>query len=188
MIYLYYPFDDGTGMDILDGLVRGVGNKVVPKICQSPAIGELYCDNGTCPGGLWNVGDADEVYVIGHSYSGFKVLADHNKNTIDQSEILKRLKACGLNAQRTCRINVYACYSAKSLDGKEGLAAHLASALKTAGFACWDNVWGYTRKVMTTAKKTSFGQYALHLETSKDFWQPIDVVGQFYYLKVAPHV
>lgn len=187
MIYLYYPFDDGTGMNILDSLVRGVGNKTQPThTFQSPAVGELYCDDGTTPGGLWGVNNGDEIYIIGHSHSGFKVLGDNDKNTIDQTEIVDRLTRCGLPTGINCKINVYACYSAKTLDQKPGLAAHLSSALRTAEFSCFDNVWGYTKKVLTKAKKNFSGDYVLHLDMNGS-WQPISN-HDYAFIKVDPHV
>jgi hypothetical protein len=189
MIYLYYPFDDGTGIETLDGLVRGVGNKIAPKgAVQSPKIGELFCDNGTTPGGFWSVANGDEIYVMGHTYLGMKVLGDANKKTIDQSEIVSRLERCGLKKNVTCKIVMYACYSSRSENNSPGLAAFVASSLKTNDFACYNNVYGFRRPVGMKAGKGAGGQYELILESSPKNWVLFSAVESWAIEKVDPHI
>lgn len=143
MRYLFYPWDDGTGIKTLDALAPGVGT--AGGTVASPAIGEILCDNGTYPGGLWGVGPHDEVFVIGHAAEGMKVMADANKKQYDQTEVVDRLHKCGLRKTVNCRITLYACESGKG--GTDSLAAKVADALKTNGFACQNNVWGFNQKV-----------------------------------------
>lgn len=189
MIYVYYPFDDGTGLQTLDDLIRGIGLRNVPNSAPiSPAIGELYTDAGSTPGGFWNVTNMDEIYIVGHSYSGMKVLGDADRGTIDQTEIVKRLLRCGLSKTVTCKINVYACFSARAADQTVGLAGFVASALKTNGFACYSNVWGYTLKVCTKALKVDQGDYALHAQPlNTDTWVALRFL-EYAYMNVPPHV
>jgi len=149
MKYLYYPFDDRTGLDTLDKLAPAVGT--VPSVPASPRIGELYRSDGTCPAGLWNVGVNDEVFVIGHAAEGMKVLADAQRVQIDQTEIVARLARCGLRANENCKIVLYACESGKG--GPDSLGAKVASALKNNNFACCNNVWGFNFKVSMRAHK-----------------------------------
>ncbi|QKX16254.1 hypothetical protein [Microbulbifer sp. YPW1] len=188
MIYLFYPFNDGTGIDTLKKLVRGVGNKIVPQDgnIQSPPIGELFCDNGTCPTTLNAAGANDEIYIIGHSYKSFKVLGDANKAVIDQSEILDRLRRCGLRKQAQCQITVYACYSGRTKDKQHSLASYLASALRTEGYACWNNVYGYTKKVLTKTK-SDYGGYEVYVENTKDEWAPLAWYPHFF-VRAEPHI
>ncbi len=187
MIYLYYPFDDGTGLDILYDLVRGVGNRMSPDSPSSPEIGELFCDNGTTPNGLWDVTDGDELYIIGHSYKGFKVIADHNKKTIDQTEIVNRLERCGLKKSANCRIILYACYSSRTLNDRSGVAGFVASSLKTKGFSCFNNVFGFRREVGMKAKKDVNGQYTLIVKSDGEYI-PISTMEDWVVEKVRPHI
>lgn len=149
MKYLFYPFDDGTGIDTLEQLIPGAGGDPGRAPVASPKIGELYRNDGTYPAGLWRVGLNDEVFVIGHAAEGLKVLGDAKKNLIDQTEVVKRLEACGLRKDAACKIVMYACESGKG--GKESLAAKVASALKTNKFVCANNVWGFMHKVSMKA-------------------------------------
>ncbi len=187
MIYLYYPFDDGTGIETLDGLVRGVGDRVIPEVPSSPAIGELFCDDGTTPNGLGNVDDDDTIYVIGHSYKGFKVIADVNKKTIDQTEIVNRLERCGLPKNVNCQIIMYACYSSRTLNDRSGVAAFVASSLETKGFSCSGNVFGYRRKVGMKAERDIHGQYNL-IVMCDGVHVPINTMEDWVFEKVAPHI
>lgn len=100
--YLFYPFDDGTAFETLEGLVPGIGG-VAQNHC-SPAIGGICRDDGNFVTGFWDVAAGDELYVIGHTAEGMKVLGDAHKNTIDQSEVVKRLDDCSLRKDVNCRI------------------------------------------------------------------------------------
>ncbi|WP_043319511.1 hypothetical protein [Microbulbifer sp. HZ11] len=188
MIYLYYPFDDGTGVDTLKNLVRGVGHRMVPADgdIRSPAIGELFCDNGSCPATLNAAGDDDEIYIIGHSYKSFKVLGDANKGVIDQSEIVDRLRRCGLRKVAKCRINVYACYSGRTADNQRSLASYIATSLRTEGYACWENVYGYTKKVLNKTKMVD-GNFEIHVESDRNTWSPLAWF-PFVFVEARPHI
>lgn len=155
MIYLFYPFDDGTAFDTLDDLVPGVGG-VSHDLC-SPKIGAICRDDGTYLTGLWDVTAADEVYVIGHTAEGMKILGDAQKATIDQTEVVSRIERCNLRRDVNCRIVMYACESGKG--GAGSLAAKVADALQNADFACANNVWGFTSKVGMKAKGGSLRIY-----------------------------
>lgn len=158
-IYLFYPFDDGTADSTLDGLVPGIGQD--PSHYQSPKYGQIYRVDMASkvtigPGGLWNANDQDEIYVVGHSASGLKIIGDANKQHYDQSWLLERLAACGLQPTNNPKIVLYCCESGK---GMGCLAEKLANAMKTGlvldgsrrPFASFNKVWGFTRKVSVKA-------------------------------------
>lgn len=178
MIYLFYPFDDGTALQTLDDLQPGVGG--VPGTVASPKIGALYRNDGTYPAGLWNVGVGDDIFVIGHAAEGMKVLADAQKKQIDQTEVVERLILCGLPNNVNCKIVMYACESGKG--GPTSLGAKVASSLKTKKYACQNNVWGFMHKVSTKARRSAGN--ALCIEMGKDNW--VDYTSQPHALMNTP--
>lgn len=176
MIYLFYPFDDGTALDTLDALQPGVGG--TPGVVASPKIGGIYRSDGSYPAGLWSVTVNDAIFVVGHAAEGMKVLADAQKNMIDQTEVVDRMIACGLPHNVNCKIVMYACESGKG--GPASLGSKVASSLKTKKYACRDNVWGFMFKVSTKANRDN----ALCVEMGKGNW--VDYTTQTHALMQTP--
>ncbi|MDQ3918638.1 MAG: hypothetical protein M3348_09185 [Acidobacteriota bacterium] len=177
MKYLFYPFNDGTGLKTLNALAAGVGGEGGNSVSRE--VGAIYRSDGTFPAGLMEAGHDDEVFVIGHPAEGLKVLGDASKNTIDQTEIVNRLRGAGLRPDAHCKIILYACFSGKG--GEDSLAAKVATSLRTNSFACANNVWGFMHKV---SMKTHDG--ALCVKYGKKDWIPYQDLG-YVLMNVPPN-
>lgn len=178
-IYLFYPFDDGTADRTVDNLIAGFGND--PTTFQTPKHGQIYRVDSltkatTSPGGLWDANNNDEIYVVGHSASGQKVIGDANGILRDQSWLLQRMYDCGLQYTSDPKIVLYCCESGK---GSGCLAQRLANAMKTGlvinrtrrQFASFNKVWGFTRKVGMVARPLYKGappELRVNTTTEKD--------------------
>jgi hypothetical protein len=186
--YLWYPFNDGTGFKVLDDLMPAFGGD--PAHYQSPKFGELYKFDGratTSPAGMWGAVDNDDVWIIGHSAAGYKVLGDAVGGTIDQSEVVTRLKGCGLRANVNVNIIVYACYSGR---GEGCLAEKIATQLDNEDYACAQRVYGFTKKMLTTAKRDATGAKVIHADMGTKQapnWTPIQFVEDLVRVHKAPN-
>jgi hypothetical protein len=185
--YLWYPFNDGTGFKVLDDLMPAFGGD--PARYQSPKFGELYKFAGgatTSPGGMWSAADNDDIWIIGHAAAGYKVLGDAVGGTIDQSEVVTRLIGCGLRANVNVNIIVYACYSGR---GDGCLAEKIATQLANENYACAQRVYGFTKVMLTKAKKDVTGTKVLHANMgTKEApdWTPIQFIEDLIRVHTAP--
>lgn len=91
--------------------------------------------------------DGDTLYVFGHSADSMKVIADSNKDPIDQSELVARMRAAGLPLDSEARLHVYACMSGSGKNPSDALGEKIAQQLQNEGFTMSANVFGYTAKV-----------------------------------------
>lgn len=150
MIYVFYPFNDGTAVATLNDLAPAFGQ--VPPVQEqgvAPAFGRIYRE-GHFLDTLAMAGANDEIWIVGHCAKAMKVMGDSNHNTIDQTEIVNRLVNCGMQPNCSARIVLYACESAKGETAS--LAAMVATALANRQLPCAQNVWGFTHKMGMKAK------------------------------------
>ncbi|WP_444934953.1 hypothetical protein [Microbulbifer sp. JTAC008] len=183
--YLIYPFNDGHGQAVLDPLIPaiigqpGAAPQPQPGHAVLKNIGLIFAFDGarsTYPSNLSAVQAGDRIYIIGHTFTGMKILGSnsHPSEHINQTKIADRLIGLLLpNLQ--CEIVLWACFAGKGDNDSPGLATLVAGALKVKGHnICCQHVYGFTKKVGTTAKPDWAGNPCLTIDANNDGnWSPL---------------